>query len=899
MATSPRVDADGALLLSKQGLGTSDLEQILAKVDADKVRNLTLDGNCLDTLSPKILSFLQLPLLRALWLDGNKLQELPKEIGRCAFLERLHLADNQLTSLPEEVGELRSLKALNVSRNKLSALPSQLGRCTLLESLWLAGNPLTELPDSFRTLSSLKMLWATDTQLECLPDCTGSWMMLEQLQLMNNPCLKELPSGLGFCSALKKVFLRNTPKLRVPPAEIVSQGVGAIKSFLQQRAEQGLARCWCARWIFAGFERVGKTSLSRALRGLPFNASEQSTDGLGVENLNMDAAQLTKWLPQDGSANDLELPGDEETLQASMWDLAGQSVYYLTHEVFLSSHAVYLLPWRCDRTPPEDAHIGTDDHGKSWRPREGEERKHVDSNQLDHWLSCIRVRSPNAAVLVVGTHAETDERGNKTLNEEERNALQDPKEPIALSLRERYPGLRLHFFLVDSETTYGVDNVRGDLLKMTLQGTAQPLPMVVPKDWFSLQERCAKEALRRVSTEVKELPLLTWNEFQQELASDCPKVRDAVKFWHLLGDILHFGSSEEKDAQLQDWEDFVILRPQWLADVLRCVVTQTGATDDIRNRGGTAKASWLATALKPMGLSEGANLRCALRLFERLELALRWTEGDSGDGDDCYFFPGLLPQGGNRLSSEADMGATNRREVVLEMPGGSRSVGLFPRLLLGALRDGKLVPQKDEAGKPRWRAGEAMLITADGEVLVEILEEEVRAATVLRFAVRSVKLTPVSAGDPKAQLREGRRRDDALRNAIVEALAIITSSFPGLLPASGDDLTQVGAGLLRLICPLCSSRSGLTLTAAEDSFCGLAERPICSACHQGIEDIDGDAGLQRLLGQPVPFSEKSFRPILRGTVISIGLVPQVKAAVKRIEGTAEGTTAAAEDCPAW
>lgn len=873
-------DADGAVLLAGGGLTAEALAQRFeaAGAAAQQVRSLSLDGNALTELPRAVLAAVDLRLLRALWLDGNRLRALPAALGRCTSLERLHAAGNLLESVPEELGELVALRALNLSRNQLSILPDDLGRCSLLENVWLSGNRLQALPESFRRLAALRMLWANDNDLRAVPDCTGSWMSLEQLQLGNNPALGELPAGLGFCSSLKRLGLQQCPALRLPPAEVVSQGVEAVRAFLRTRSEQGLVRCWCARWIFAGFERVGKTSLARALRGLSFNAQERSTDGLGVESLLLDADSIRRWLPEPGVAADA-LPGDGEALEVSLWDLAGQSVYHLTHEVFLSSHAVYILPWRCDLTPPPEAASGTDDHGSSWSTRSGPQCCRTDLGQLNHWLSCIRVRSPNAVVIIVGTHAETDDRGMATLSDEDREKLCDPQEPESLLLRQRYPGLQLYFFLVDSATGFGLPAIRSTLLRLTLRGSAQPLPLVVPKDWFALRERC-----HRAAATVR-VPLEPWDRFEADFAGDCPKVREAVEFWHVLGHLLFFSAAPadaevERPAALPDESgSFVVLQPQWLANFLRCVVTQTGATEEIRRCGGAVAVGWLQQQFAAVGLASGPAAPLALRLLERLEVAVPWRPSAGGPGgvascdglsvgcaaneDAQYLFPGLLPLQAALTAESPECSPTPfghllSRDVLVQLPSGTRSVSLFSRVLFRALRIGGM----SIVAGCRLVVGRASLQSLDKQVFLELCEVEGCRSTSLRLRAAAA---PDRDRGTAAATATARRRDDALRRALAQVLALIATSFPGLLPGCGAALERLGAGLLRLECRTCADVGGLGLLEVEDHFAGQGPAPRCGRCG----GAEGDT--RQRLGQPVPFAPTSFRPLLRGTMISVGI----------------------------
>jgi Leucine-rich repeat (LRR) protein len=52
-------------------------------------------------------------------LDGNQLQEIPKEIGNLLLLERLDISNNQLSEIPDIWGALKKLYYLNISDNPI------------------------------------------------------------------------------------------------------------------------------------------------------------------------------------------------------------------------------------------------------------------------------------------------------------------------------------------------------------------------------------------------------------------------------------------------------------------------------------------------------------------------------------------------------------------------------------------------------------------------------------------------------------------------------------------------------------------------------------------------------------------------------------------------------------
>jgi GTPase SAR1 family protein len=117
--------------------------------------------------------------------------------------------------------------------------------------------------------------------------------------------------------------------------------------------------------MLVGLGDAGKTSLFNSLTGLrsavkqelgknrrgdlsPSNVDltgaeeEGNTSSTGGKNGTATATEVTDGI----NIRDwvIELP-DRSELTFSMWDFAGQSVYYNTHQFFLTSRAVYLIVW--------------------------------------------------------------------------------------------------------------------------------------------------------------------------------------------------------------------------------------------------------------------------------------------------------------------------------------------------------------------------------------------------------------------------------------------------------------------------------------------------------------------------------------------------------------------------
>lgn len=145
--------------------------------------------------------------------SSNNLMYLPRNIGfELKNLEILSIRLNSIQSLPTSICEMTSLRVLDAQFNKLCGLPSAIGRLKNLEVFNVSCNfnGLTELPESIGDLAKLKELNLGHNQFRALPNTFGELGNLTRLNLDHNP-------------------------LVIPPLEIVSYGVEAVKAFMKNR----------------------------------------------------------------------------------------------------------------------------------------------------------------------------------------------------------------------------------------------------------------------------------------------------------------------------------------------------------------------------------------------------------------------------------------------------------------------------------------------------------------------------------------------------------------------------------------------------------------------------------------------------------------------------------------
>ncbi|XP_073302421.1 disease resistance protein RGA2-like [Primulina huaijiensis] len=111
-----------------------------------------------DTVEPDL--FCRLSRVKALDLSRNRLEELPKEVGKLMSLKYLNLSNNPLWELPEILGELYNLQTLNLSScDRLKKLPQRIRKLVNLRHLIIdKTNSLKALPKGIGNLNSLQTL---------------------------------------------------------------------------------------------------------------------------------------------------------------------------------------------------------------------------------------------------------------------------------------------------------------------------------------------------------------------------------------------------------------------------------------------------------------------------------------------------------------------------------------------------------------------------------------------------------------------------------------------------------------------------------------------------------------------------------------------------------------------
>lgn len=256
---------------------------------------------------------------------------------------------------------------------------------------------LEQLVDSAQHITCLDL---HGNAVTTLPPTVSSLRSLRELVLTKNP-IEHLPPQICECPLLSTLRL-DTYKLINVPVSFHRSGESILTYF--RDLLQGATPFSRMKLMIVGKEQVGKTSLVREICGRSPNSKLHLSFVTGQSKLERtDGIDICDWPPPpDSIAKFCRFPSNggapsggpmveavlEESKPAkkgcqhnymySIWDFAGQNLYYTTHEFFLSSTAVYAVVVNL-LTP---------------------------TSGLIEWLNSIQFRAPGSVVYLIGTFAD-------------------------------------------------------------------------------------------------------------------------------------------------------------------------------------------------------------------------------------------------------------------------------------------------------------------------------------------------------------------------------------------------------------------------------------------------------------------------------------------------------------
>lgn len=262
----------------------------------------------------------------------------------------------------------------------------------------------------------------------------------------------------------------------------------------------------------------------------------------------------------------------------SLWDFAGQDIYYTTHHFFLNNRSIYLL--LMDISKPLDSKVENPPAGIIHEPFTCKEVFKFWLNSI-HMYSSLDSRDTKHTVVLVGTHKDKlNEFG--LLEEDEKEEFKDKYFDNALKAFAEIPAILKHIY----PRKFLINNLdRKSSIFNEIQQTVVELASqqfywneLMPARWIELER--ALDLLK----EEEHLELIEYKRVEEADSritypiNDEEKLRTFLQTQHALGNILYFETDELKET--------VILNPSWAIEAFKTFINH------VKDRFPTNTEQW-------------------------------------------------------------------------------------------------------------------------------------------------------------------------------------------------------------------------------------------------------------------------------------------------------------------
>ena len=304
----------------------------------------------------------------------------------------------------------------------------------------------------------------------------------------------------------------------------------------------------------------------------------------------------------------------------SLWDFAGQEIYYNTHHAFMANHAVYLLVFDLTRFMDSSKHF-------------------LEYQRIHFWLQSICTHTV-APVILVGTHA--DQVTQEVIEETSKVLTPNLTRLTLFSQYQIVSNGKSAFFVVDNSNSILDDTLK---LRAVLQNLAQqmePMKTEYPIKWRQFLTFIHDI---RQKVEMKLAPqsslIMTVKELQQKLRDyDTAELKQALSFFNDAGEIIY----DEVDCVLRQ---FVLFDPQFIVDFMYYLTPATESDDHLAaywtllHNQGILHDVLLKQFLKA---TDDDFVRVLLTLLEAKDIIYRLRNSNNNHGNsNLYIVPSLLP----------------------------------------------------------------------------------------------------------------------------------------------------------------------------------------------------------------------------------------------------------------
>ena len=440
--------------------------------------------------------------------------------------------------------------------------------------------------------------------------------------------------------------------------------------------------------MLIGHSQSGKTSVKKSLRGERFDPEEPRTTGIEAHT---SYCKVVGDLWKEGEENQTvdskprpiaDSGEDEEEIHSVLCDFGGESVYYITHPLFLSTRGIYCLVYNLSQDPAKTVgERNNRSYLESWlfllsRLVSRDEQPKTPAEPETHASEMLpgKLIPP---VFLVCTHADEPYRSEQP-GEVAREIIE--------SLQTTLHGQRLFDAFMVNNTKSGSEQECPEVnrLKNEITNVVKELPQmkeVIPIKWLKYEKAVAakvREGFKWISLDDSRsiaLDICGISSEEQFLA--------LLNFLHDRRILIHFNDTPELNKM-------VILDLQWLTAVFKKILTVTPH----ERRKNKSMEFW--RKLKTTGILDSKLLRnvchplfddrdtwkSLIAIMEKLCLISPRSSLAEGESHKNYIAPSMLMFPPPKEYVAELIACTGIPSLFVKFESGKVPPGLFPRLVL-------------------------------------------------------------------------------------------------------------------------------------------------------------------------------------------------------------------------
>ncbi|XP_070562801.1 uncharacterized protein [Ptychodera flava] len=385
----------------------------------------------------------------------------------------------------------------------------------------------------------------------------------------------------------------------------------------------------------------------------------------------------------------------------SLWDFAGDELYYCTHHVFLASHAVYLLVFNLEEAAKD---------------------KYKQLNRILFWLNSISIhaKDKNSLIFLVGTH-----RDSVGLSDQE-DIDQCLYENLYGNFCDRLklnPKRRL-VFMVENSVANDIEMYRIKYLISSTVNKAEYITKEYPIKYLNFYKLILSKKNKDNNRHFCQ-SISSYTDVGQYASMECgisndDDFRDLLSFFHRAGEIIY----QAGDPIL---EQYVVFDPQLLVDVMKVLMNIPPNYKRLQKvapywlkleQHGILHSSLIEHIVKPFNVP----MNVIISLLTAYDLICPTIQQPTESTDELFSVPCLMPRYSSMIKEASgtateDWWISSEDEEMYYFDFGYwRPDAVFSRLLARCLNEDQL------RDRPRMRQVfyDVGKLTVDSKILVKL-----------------------------------------------------------------------------------------------------------------------------------------------------------------------------------